>query len=150
MTSTDPDQPPRPPDAYAPVDYPPDAGLPPPLYPPPAPGYQPPPPGYVAGPAPYPGYDPYDPYRPMRPPGMNGMAIASLAVSVGSIVLCCGATAFIGIILGVIGMRQTRRTGQDGHGLALAGTIVGGLATAGWVIYLLFYVALMASGWQWI
>jgi hypothetical protein len=161
VTSNDPDQPtppagaveypsleqsPPPPGAHAPVDYPIGAGLPPPIYPPPPPGY-PPPAGYAAGPAPYPAYDPY---RPMQPPGTNGLAVASLAVSVGSIVLCCGAPAFIGIILGVIGIRQTRQTGQQGYGLALAGIIVGALATAGWVIYILFYVALMASGWQWI
>jgi len=169
MALSDPDQPAPPsgaveypslehspplPGGPAPVDYPTSAGLPPPIYPPSPPGYPPPPPGYpppapgyAAGPAPYPVYDPY---RPMRPPGTNGLAVAALAVSAGSIVLCCGATSFIGIILGVIGMRQTRQTGQEGYGLALAGTIVGALATAGWVIYILFYVAFIASGWQWI
>jgi hypothetical protein len=129
-------------DPNAPVDYPSDAGLPPPVYPPPPPAY-PPAPGYHPGAG-------YDPYRPMRPPGTNGMAIAAMVVSVASIVLCCGIPSFVGVILGVIAMRETRRTGQDGHGLALAATIIGGLAVAGWVIYIVLYVGLMASGWQWI
>jgi hypothetical protein len=159
MTSSGPEQPSEPfrgvefpslenspprPDPHAPVDYPADAGLPPPLYPTPYPGA----PDYLAAPGYYPGAA-YDPYRPMKPPGTNGKAIAALVVSVGSIALCCGLTSFVGVILGVIAMRETRRTGQDGHGLALAGTIIGGLAVAGWVIYLLLYVALIASGWQW-
>jgi hypothetical protein len=132
------------PDPRAPVDYPAAAGLPPPVYPTPYPGT----PGYP----PTPGYHPgaaYDPYRPMKPPGTNGKAIAALVVSVASIALCCGIPSFVGVILGVIAMRETRRSGQDGHGLALAGTIIGGLAVAGWVIYILLYVALVASGWQW-
>jgi hypothetical protein len=126
-------------DPHAPLDYPADAAFPPPIYPPP-------PPGYPAGP----GYFPvYDPYLPTRPLGTNGKAIASLVSSVAGLT-CCGVTSIAGVILGVIAMSETRRTGQDGHGLALAGTVIGGLALAGWVIYILFYVALMASGWQWI
>lgn len=112
-----------------PVDYPRDAGLPPPLYP--SPGY--PPSGY--------GYGPY------RPPGTNGMAIAALVSSLLS-VACCGFTAVPGVILGVMAMRETRRTGQDGWGIALAGTIVGALFIAGLLITLLLYVGLWASQWR--
>ena len=129
---------PAPPSPHAPVDYPTDAGLPPPLYAPP-----PPPPGY---------YPAYDPYQQIKPLGTNGKAIAALVLSVGSLIVCCGIppTALPGLILGVIGMRETRRTGQDGYGLALAGAIIGGIATAAGVIIVLLYVALIASGWQWI
>lgn len=152
MTNTGPDQPaggfeyppleggPKRPDPFAPVDYPADAALPPPIYPTP-------PQGYPGAPAYFPAYDPY---RPTKPPGANGTAIASLLVSVASMVLFCGIPSFVGVILGVIAMRETRRTGQDGHGLALAGTVIGGLAVAGWVVFILLYVALIASGWQWI
>jgi len=150
MTGSNPEQPSQPfggveypslesspptPDPYAAVNYPPDAGLPPPIYPPP---------GYAGSPAYYPTYDPY---RPMKPPGTNGKAIASLVASAIGIT-CCGLTSIVGVILGFIAMRETRSTGQDGHGLALAGTIIGGLATAGWVVYILLYVALIASGWS--
>ncbi|MEO3761253.1 DUF4190 domain-containing protein [Mycobacterium sp. B14F4] len=136
MTGTDPHgvdrqdhREPRPP-----MDYPADAGLPPPLYPPP-------PMGYYAPPG-------YDPYRPMRPPGTNGMAIAALVSSLLGLA-CCGFTAIPGVILGVLAMRETRRTGQDGWGIALAGTIIGGVFIAGLLVYLLLYIGLIASGWQW-
>jgi hypothetical protein len=102
-----------------------------------------PPPGY------YPAYPAYDPYRPVRPPGTNGKAIASMVCSAVGLT-CCGLTSIVGVILGVIAMRETRRRGQDGYGLALAATIIGGLAVLGWAVYLLLYVALLASGWQWI
>ena len=46
-------------------------------------------------------------------------------------------------------MRECRRTGQDGYGLALAGTIIGGLITALFVLYFVFIIGLAASGWQW-
>jgi hypothetical protein len=102
MTTGDPQQPSQPfggteypsledsapqPDPNPPVDYPTDAGLPPPVYPPPHPG--------AAG---YPGY-----------PGYY----------------------------------------QDGYAIALIGAIIGGLAFAGWVIYLLLSIGIYASGWQW-
>jgi hypothetical protein len=46
-------------------------------------------------------------------------------------------------------MRETKRTGQDGYTIALVGTIIGGLAVAGWVVYLLLSISIYASGWQW-
>ncbi|MGH3677048.1 MAG: DUF4190 domain-containing protein [Mycobacterium sp.] len=125
---------PRPPDPYAPVDYPTDY---PPL----------PPPAY---PAPYPGYaaNPYDPYRQGRPLGTNGWAIAALVTSLVSLVFC-GLTSVIGLILGLIAMRDTKRSGQDGFGIALAGTIIGAIPILLWVLYWLFFVVLVASGFQW-
>jgi hypothetical protein len=144
------------PDPYPPLDYPPDAGLPPPVYPPPYPGaagY----PGYPGAPG-YPGYPsapgyyagaPYDPYRPMKPPGTNGLAIAALATSLTSLVLFCGIPSFIGLILGIVAMRQTKRTGQEGFGFALAGAIIGAIPTVLWLLYLLLAISIYASGWQW-
>lgn len=160
---------PQPADPYAPVEYPTNPGLPPPVYgagypgptgyPPPAPGY-PPPPGYPAAPPGYapPGYqpyvggypygtDPYDPYRAMKPPGTNGKAIGALATSLAGL-LFCGLPSIVGLILGVIAMRETKRTGQEGYGLALAGAIVGGLVTVGWVLYFLLIIGIYASGWS--
>lgn len=143
------------PDPFAPVDYPTDAGLPPPLYPPPPQGYPPlypPPPQSYPPPYPVaPGYyqgtgSGYDPYRQMRPPGTNGKAIGALVSSLVG-VFCCGVTCIVGVILGVIAMRETKRTGQDGYGIAMAGTIIGGLATAGFLVYILLYLSLLASGW---
>jgi hypothetical protein len=126
MTQSDPE--PRP------VDYPADAGLPPPVYPPPYPGAT--------------GYPGYDPYRPVKPPGTNGKAIAALVTSLLGLV-CCGLPSIAGLVLGIIGMRETKRTGQAGYAIALVGTIIGGLAVAGWVVYLLLSISIYASGWQW-
>jgi hypothetical protein len=144
---------PPPVDPYAPVDYPSDTGT-TPLYPPPPgypqtgyppPGYEPSgypppglaPPGYPPFPPPsYPGayaYG-YDPYAPARPAGTNGKAIASLVTSLAGL-LFCGLPSIVGLILGIIAMRETKRTGQEGHGMALAGVIVGALAAAGWLLY---------------
>jgi hypothetical protein len=145
MTTGDPEQ--RPledsaprPDPNPPVDYPADAGLPPPVYYAPYPGAVP---GYL-------GYGPggYDPYRPMKPPGTNGKAIAALVTSLVGLV-CCGLPSIAGLVLGMIGMRETKRTGQDGYAIALIGAIIGGLAVAGWVVYLLLSISIYASSWQW-
>jgi hypothetical protein len=120
MTTSDPE----------PVDYPADVGLPPPVYP---------------GATGYPGYAPYP---PPKPPGTNGKAIAALVTSLLGLV-CCGLPSIAGLVLGVIGMRETKRTGQDGYAIALTGAVIGGLAVAGWVLYLLLSISIYASGWQW-
>lgn len=137
------------PDPNAPVEYPPDAGLPPPVYPQPYPGAAgyPGAPGYPPAPGYYPGVG-YDPYRPMKPPGTNGKAIAALVCSASGLVCCV--SAIPGVILGIAAMRETKRTGQEGYGLALAGTIIGGLMVAGMLLYVLVIIGLSASGWQWI
>ena len=49
----------------------------------------------------------------------------------------------------MLAMRETRRTGQDGSGLALAGTVIGGLMIVVVLLGLLAYAALLASGWSW-
>ena len=123
------------PDPYAPVDYPADAELPPPVYPAPYPGY--------SGGYPYHG-DPYDPYRPAKPPGTNGKAVAALVTSLAGLLCCLPSIA--AVILGVMAMRETRRTGQDGYGIALTGVIIGGLAIAFVVFYLLVMVAIAVTG----
>ena len=135
MTGSGPEQPAGGPEYPSePLDYPADAGLPPPVYPPPYPG------------AYYPGA--YDPYRPTKPPGTNGKAITALITAIAGF-FCCGLPSIAGLIFGVIAMRETKRTGQDGYGLALAGAIIGGLTLAGTLIVVGLYLALMLSGWQW-
>ncbi|RDH77895.1 DUF4190 domain-containing protein [Mycolicibacterium moriokaense] len=129
------------PDPSAAVDYP--TGyppLPPPVYPQ-APGY----PGYEPW---YPGYQPYDPYHLGKPAGTNGKAIAAIVTAIAGLFLC-GLPSIAGVILGVIAMRECRRTGQDGYGLALAGTIIGGLFTAFLVLYLVVVAGIAVSGFQW-
>lgn len=109
-----------------PLDFPDDAGLPPPIYP-----------GY-------PDYPPY-PYQPPKPLGTNGKAIGALVFALVGVMFCL-LPSVAGLILGVVAMRETKRTGQDGYGLALAGTIIGGLVTAFMVLGLLLWIGVLASG----
>lgn len=141
-----------PPDPHAPVDYPTEfaqPGYPPPAYPPPAypqSGYPPPgppPPGY---PPPYAGgygYGGYDPYAQVRPSGTNGKAIGSLVTSLAGLFFC-GVPSVVGLILGVIAMRETKQTGQEGYGMALAGVIVGALSVVGWLLYVVVIIFFFA------
>jgi peptidyl-prolyl cis-trans isomerase B (cyclophilin B) len=120
-------------------------------YPPPYQGgYTPPPPGYT----PAPGYEqpPQQPYGYAAPPsgyqqgypqqyaapmptGTNGLAIASLILAF--------VFAPAAIILGHMALSQIKKTGQEGRGLALAGTILGYVFTGFFVLYLCFVVVLI-------
>jgi hypothetical protein len=126
----------RPVDPSAPIDYPATnpSGYPPPPGYPPAAGYPGPafPPPYQPPYQPY-GTPPYDPYRPGAPRETNGQAIGALVAGIVGVPLCfCGIPSIIAIVLGILAMNETKRTGQDGHGMALAGVIIGviGLALA--------------------
>jgi hypothetical protein len=130
----------RPAPESVPFDYP--SGyppMPPPVYPAPYPVNV----GYPYGS--YPGYphDPYDPYRPVAPAGTNSKAIAALVTSLAGLIFC-GLPSIAGIILGIIAMRETKRTGQDGFGMAVAGVVVGSAIVALIIVYIVF-VALIAA-----
>ena len=122
----------RPVDPSAPIDYP---ATNPSGYPQP-PGY-PPATGYP-GPAFPPPYQPYGTRRTTRigwahRRETNGQAIGALVAGIVGVPLCfCGIPSIIAIVLGFLAMSETKRTGQDGHGMALAGVIIGviGLALA--------------------
>lgn len=120
--------------------------------PPPPPGpygqqpgmpYQP----YGAGPSPYaPGPTGY----PMTPQ-TSGLAIASLSVSLASLLLCCGLSGVVGAILGHVARRQIKDDpSQTGEGLALGGIIVGwvgfGLALIGVALWVVLIVLGLAFG----
>lgn len=100
-------------------------------------GYPAQPQGYPAQPAGYPaqppGYLPsYPGYAPVLVPAQstNGMAIASLVLSLCGL-LTCGASSLVGAILGHVSRRQIRERGEAGDGMALAGIITG------WIIFVL-------------
>jgi hypothetical protein len=122
-----------PPPPPGPPGYGPSPGYPPPGYGPP-PGY--PPAGYAP-----PGYPPagYAPpgYPPAFPPPTNTMAILSLVFAF--------VFAPAGIVLGVIARKQIRETGEEGDGLALAGIIVGSIASAIWALLVLIWIIAFAS-----
>jgi hypothetical protein len=101
--------------------WPPPAGVgsyPEPAYGPAPGGYGPP--GYPPPPGGYPGAG-YPPPQQQKP-GTNGFAIASLIFGIIGGVL-------LGFIFGFIALSQTKRTGQNGRGLALAGVILSSLWT---------------------
>ena len=95
-----------------------------------------PPPGYGYPPPAYGQQYPYGQY-PYGPPPTNPMAIAALVV----------AFVFppVAIFLGVSARRQIRRTGEQGDGLALAGIIMGSIATALFVLLIVFWIVLFVS-----
>ncbi len=125
-------------DPQAPVDYPadypdpsvfgarPGAAPPPPVAPPMPPGYFPPP-GYPPyPPAAGPGYDPYAAYPFGVPPGQNGPSVAALVCALLGVPMCmCFLPSLAAIVLGIMGIQQTGRTGQAGRGLAVAGLVIG-------------------------
>jgi hypothetical protein len=111
-----------------------------PSHPQPPYGQQPP---YGAGGGPYPGAAPYGyPAPPGTPQGWyardrttNGFAIASLVTSLTTFV------PFLGIVLGIVGLRQISRRGQQGKGLAIAGLIINAVTTV--VIAVVITVAVL-------
>jgi hypothetical protein len=133
-----------PPPGYPPPAYPPPGNYPPPAYPPPggyppaeypnAPGYGGPPyppPSPPGGPAggygqppvggyPVPGY--LTGYGPQT--RTNPLAIASLISSCLGL-LCCGISAIVGVVLGVVALSQIKQSREEGYGLAVAGIVIG-------------------------
>jgi hypothetical protein len=93
----------------------------------PPPGWPRPPEGFT----PEPGWQP-DPSWPAPPPGwqlwapasISGMAIAAFVLGLLGFAVV---SAILGIVLGCVALRQIRRTGQRGKGLAIAGIVLGGV-----------------------
>jgi len=116
-----------------------------PPVPPPAPdAVVPPQPNPYAQPAVQP--NPYaqpnpNPYAQPVPYGAAGYAYAprtnTLAI-VGFVLSFVVSLA--GIICSHIALSQIKRTGEGGHGLALAGVIIGYVLTGFWVLYIVFII----------
>lgn len=89
---------------------------------------QPEQPTYAAPPVPpaEPGYGAPGTFAPQPQAKTNTLAIVSLIVAIPFSIL--------GIILGHISLSQIKRTGENGRGLALAGTILGYVFTFGWIL----------------
>lgn len=85
------------------------------------------------------GQSPYGSYAYTPPAPTNGMAIASLVVSIAGLLVCCGAPSIVGAILGHVARKQIRERGESGAGLALAGIIVGWIAFGLFVLVAAFY-----------
>jgi Zn-dependent protease with chaperone function len=76
---------------------------------------------------------------------VNGLAIASLSVSVVSLAFTAGTFGFVGAILGHFALKQIKQRGQGGRGLAIAGISIGWATTAFWTI-VVFGLLVLGSG----
>lgn len=75
---------------------------------------------------------------PSAPRGTDGVAIAALVASL----LALGPVA---IVLGVVALRRTRRSGTPGRGLAVAGVVIGSLGTVVLLVLVIAWLALLPT-----
>ncbi|GII98562.1 uncharacterized protein DUF4190 [Sediminihabitans luteus] len=92
---------------------------------------------YGQGQAPYgqqpvPGHYGY-PYAPAKRP-TSGLAIASMVTSIAGFVIYA-IPAVVGLVLGIVALRQIKRDGLEGRGMAIAGVVIGAAGIAIWVIF---------------
>jgi hypothetical protein len=110
--------------------------------------------GQAYGSPTYPGYPASGP--PVSAPGYgygypvvarrtNGLAVASLVVSIVSLVILLGGPGIIGAIMGHVARRQIRQRGDDGDGMALAGIIVGWIGFAIAALFIAFFIFVIAA-----
>ena len=102
------------------------------------PGYGP---GYGPGPGYAPGYGPGPGYGPYAPPpyGYPGYPRPSLGTNTMSILSLIFAFVFspLGIVFGIIALKQLKRAPQEGRGLAIAGIVVGAVFVVLMVVYII-------------
>ncbi|MFI1885814.1 DUF4190 domain-containing protein [Streptomyces jumonjinensis] len=121
-----------------------------PAAPPPYPGPQPHPAApHPAAPHqhPHPAYQPHHqfPGYPVPPPpppapSVNGLAIASLVTGI----VCC--LPPLGLVFGTIAIRQIRKKGQRGLGMAFTGTILSAVSTV--LVVIMFATGAAGSLWD--
>lgn len=117
--------------------------------PPPPPPGEPEPPAATTPPA----AAPANPYASPAP-AANPYATPAPGQRTNTLAIIALILAFLiplgGIICGHIALSQIKRTGENGRGLALAGTILGYVFTAIWLIaaiaWTAFFAALVGSG----
>ncbi|MEV0635244.1 DUF4190 domain-containing protein [Streptomyces sp. NPDC050619] len=104
----------------------------------------PPPPGAPQPPEPQGPYGPYAPHPPYqappyqawgqgyspyaRPAPVNGVAIAALVLGI----LCC--IPVVGLVLGLIALRQINRKGERGRSMAITGSVLSSFGLVLWVV----------------
>jgi hypothetical protein len=73
------------------------------------------------------------------------MAVASLICSLAGL-FTLGIGSIPGVILGHMALPETRSGERSGHGLAIAGLIIGYVQIAGWLIFWVFLFLGAAAG----
>ncbi|MFK4837032.1 DUF4190 domain-containing protein, partial [Microbacterium sp. ZW T2_14] len=109
--------------------------------------YPPPPYGTAAPAAPSygtaPAYGAAPGYGYGAQPKTNTLAIVSLIASIASFIIVPFVGSVVGVITGHMSLNQLKTSGEQGRGMALAGTIVGwvglGLAILGIIAAILFF-----------
>ncbi|NUU04830.1 DUF4190 domain-containing protein [Leifsonia sp. C5G2] len=92
-----------------------------------------------SAPQPQPAYQAYPAGAPAgAPTGTNPLAIVTL--------IAAFLVPIAAIICGHIALGQIRRTGQNGHGLALTGLILGYVFTAFWLLFIVLGLIGLAIG----
>lgn len=68
----------------------------------------------------------------------NGLAIGSFIAAIMGV-------SVLGLILGIVSLKQCRQSGQSGDGFALAAIWIGAIGTASWVLLFWFLLSITAS-----
>jgi len=102
-----------------------------------------------AGPAAPPGGYPFafpgpTPYPFPSPSRTNTFAIVSLVCSLASFLV--GVSCIAGIVFGHLALRQIRRTGEEGRGMAIAGLVIGYVALVILVLVVVLVAVVVISG----
>lgn len=83
-------------------------------------------------------------YPPVKP--TNGMAITGFVLSLAGLIPYLGALLAIGgMVFSLIGMSQTKRTGEGGRGLAIAGVCISGVILALYVVAVIIVIIVFAG-----
>lgn len=78
-------------------------------------------------------------YAPLIIPSVvptSGFAIASLILGLATF-LTGGISGIFAVVFGHLAARETKSGARNGHGMAVAGLILGYVAIAGWILFLL-------------
>jgi hypothetical protein len=87
----------------------------------------------------------YNVYGPPAQP-TNGLAVTGFVLALVGFVPYLGFLSAIGgIIFSLIGMSQTKRTGQGGRGLAIAGVCISGVILALYLIAVVLFIVIFAG-----
>lgn len=97
--------------------------------------------------------DPIVPDPAQTPPPAPAYSAAAPAYAPGAKTNTLAIVGFIlsflvtvaGLIVSIIALRQIKQTGEGGHGLALAGVIIGAVFTVLWIIYIIFIIVVAVT-----
>jgi len=82
---------------------------------------------------------PYQPPLAVYLPPYSAFAVLAL---IFSLLWLCGIGSVVGLVCGAFGIRECKREGKRGMGMAITGVVLGGMGT------ILFVWVLAAIGWE--